>query len=252
MTKIGLTSDQVVELKKSEHETNKFILNSKSSRDIVLDAFNKAWGRLLVNTLLVQTIILALDQIIPSDLIHMYLITFANFTVIIVVFGMLVWRKYYENINKKEIINILKNIEVKVYRDGRLLKTNIDDLVLGDCIDLEPGDKIPADGILLEGTIEVKQYILSGEEDNGKSFLGNDGIVRAFGDNKNFKCFCGTTVVYGTAIMKITKTGKNTSLGEFLQKNDEREDFSYESVMDFTKCFIAAILFICIVEIFII
>ena len=46
-------------------------------------------------------------------------------------------------------------IYCKVYRDGEITEVLIDDVVVGDCVVLQTGDKIPADGILIQGTLQV-------------------------------------------------------------------------------------------------
>ena len=47
----------------------------------------------------------------------------------------------------------------KVYRDGKLKEILVDDVVKGDQILLQSGDKIPVDGIILEGKIKVNQAV---------------------------------------------------------------------------------------------
>lgn len=46
-------------------------------------------------------------------------------------------------------------ITCRVWRNGELVELPIDDLVVGDAVVLETGDKIPADGVLLEGQREA-------------------------------------------------------------------------------------------------
>lgn len=54
-------------------------------------------------------------------------------------------------------------IRCKVYRNGKLLEIPIDDIVVGDSVLVQTGDKIPADGVLVEGTLRVDQSVLNGE-----------------------------------------------------------------------------------------
>ena len=51
----------------------------------------------------------------------------------------------------------------KVYRNGVVEEIAIDDIVVGDYIMLQSGDKIPADGVIADGTIKVDQSVLNGE-----------------------------------------------------------------------------------------
>ena len=54
-------------------------------------------------------------------------------------------------------------INCKAYRDAEIIEILIDDIVIGDCILLQPGDKIPADGVIIEGTLAADQSVLNGE-----------------------------------------------------------------------------------------
>ena len=47
----------------------------------------------------------------------------------------------------------VKKETCKVYRQGKVVELEIDDIVVGDCIILQSGDKIPADGFLVDGFI---------------------------------------------------------------------------------------------------
>ena len=54
-------------------------------------------------------------------------------------------------------------IYCKVYRNGDIIELPINDLVVGDCVLLQSGDKIPADGKLISGNLKVDQSVLNGE-----------------------------------------------------------------------------------------
>ena len=56
----------------------------------------------------------------------------------------------------------------KVYRNGVLSEIRVDDVVVGDLVVLQTGDKIPADGVLLEGSLKVDQAALNGESEEAK------------------------------------------------------------------------------------
>lgn len=116
-------------------------------------------------------------------------------------------------------------ITVKVYRDNQLVEKSINDIVKYDCIFLQAGDKIPADGILIEGSLKVNQAALNGEsEDAEKIVLGDNPIP----DNDDFftklKCFRGSVVTYGSAIMQVTDVGDNTVLGTINTSLNEEDD----------------------------
>ena len=54
-------------------------------------------------------------------------------------------------------------IKCRVRRNGKLEEINIDDVVVGDIVLLQSGDKVPADGVLLEGELLVDESSLNGE-----------------------------------------------------------------------------------------
>ena len=54
-------------------------------------------------------------------------------------------------------------IKCRVRRNGKLVELNIDDVVVGDIVLLTTGDKVPADGVLINGELEVDESSLNGE-----------------------------------------------------------------------------------------
>ena len=52
-------------------------------------------------------------------------------------------------------------IKCKVYRNGEIAEIAINDIVVGDCVLLQSGDKIPADGIIVDGNLSVDQSVLN-------------------------------------------------------------------------------------------
>lgn len=51
----------------------------------------------------------------------------------------------------------------KVIRDGQLVEIHVSEVVVGDTVFLQAGDKIPADGIVIDGELKVDQAALNGE-----------------------------------------------------------------------------------------
>ena len=102
------------------------------------------------------------------------------------------------------------NILVKVYRNNNLQEISINEIVKEDIIKLSLGDIIPADGILIDGYINTNESTLTGEVTDIKK-------------NINSKLFRGTTITYGSGIMKVISVGNNTEYGkiynEILEKN---------------------------------
>ncbi len=118
-------------------------------------------------------------------------------------------------------------ISCKVWRNNDLEEIHIDDIVVGDAVVLEAGDKIPVDGILLEGNLKVDQATLNGESEEAKKIVAPEGFVWAeqidFLD-KN-RLYRGSVVVEGQGIMKAVKVGADSIYGQLTQelKDDERD-----------------------------
>lgn len=92
--------------------------------------------------------------------------------------------------------------EVQVFRDGEIKEVPSSEIVPGDVIKLDMGDKIPADAELLESVdIKIDESILTGE---------SDAVNKEEGD----EAYSGTTIVHGRGEAKVTRTGMDTELGE--------------------------------------
>lgn len=118
-------------------------------------------------------------------------------------------------------------IDCKVIREGKANNIFIDSIVKGDAIILQAGDKVPADGILLEGDIKVDQAVLNGESKEA------DKVVAAadfkWEDKIDFldenRVYRGAVVVEGQAIMQAVNVGDSSVYGKLTQelKDDDRE-----------------------------
>ena len=117
----------------------------------------------------------------------------------------------------------------KVYRDGDVVEASINDLVVGDCVLLQSGEKIPADGVLLEGALSVDQSVLNGEAKEARKSAIPEGYVEKeahmdFLDEH--KLFRGSIVFNGNAVMRITSVGDKSVYGQIaseLQHDDDRD-----------------------------
>ena len=85
---------------------------------------------------------------------------------------------------------------------------NIDEVVVGDVVLLESGDKIPADGVLVNGEITVDESSLNGEAKEQYKYPLN-GIVK---DENNL--YRGTVVYSKRGIMIVTSIGDQTIYGK--------------------------------------
>ena len=106
-------------------------------------------------------------------------------------------------------------IEVKVIRDNKKQVIPIDDVVVKDIILLSSGDKIPADGVVMEGSINVDESALNGETKEVKK--------TSFKDSKVYR---GSIVYNGHAKVKITEVGDNTVYGNISKELQEKSSDS--------------------------
>ena len=97
-------------------------------------------------------------------------------------------------LDKLTLVNVPK---VVAFRDSRKLKLDSEKLVPDDCVELRGGAQIPADCIVLHGTIHVNESMLTGEADE---------IEKNRGDS----LFGGSYVTNGVCYAKITAVGDDT------------------------------------------
>ena len=106
-------------------------------------------------------------------------------------------------------------IKCRVRRNGQIIEINIDEVVVGDVVLLESGDKIPADGVLVNGEITVDESSLNGEAKEQYKYPLN-GIVK---DENNL--YRGTVVYSKRGIMIVTSIGDQTIYGKLASELSE-------------------------------
>ena len=107
--------------------------------------------------------------------------------------------------NAIEALRKLSQPKSKVIRNSELVEILSEEIVLGDCIQVEEGTFIPADGIILQSNdFSVNESILTGES---LSVFKNE-------TSENPQVFQGTIAASGLAICKVTAIGNQTQLGK--------------------------------------
>lgn len=131
--------------------------------------------------------------------------------------------------NALAMLQELTQPRCKVIRNGSEAMVKTDELVPGDCLVIEEGEIVPADGIILKANdFSVNQAVLTGE---------------AFPVSKNEsaddrKVFSGTTVTTGLAFVEVTETGDRSELGKIgsgLQEINQEKTPLEKQVNDFVK-----------------
>lgn len=128
---------------------------------------------------------------------------------------------------RKTKASIKKDL-VKTYRDGVLKEIVIDDIVVGDIIVLQSGDKIPADGLVVDGTIKVDNSALNGESEDCRKVAMTSEIE--FPENITGDTFVdanslfrGAVVTDGECIYKVCKVGTETMMGKMAEEMQAEE-----------------------------
>lgn len=200
-TRQGLRAEQISQLK-LKYGLNKIPEEKPTPRIII---FIKQFKSLMVYILVASALIsLFLDRIVD-----MY-----------VVFGVIVVNAfigYFQENKAEKAVQALKKMiiqKTKVYRSSELIQISAENLVPGDVILLEEGDKIPADARLIESNdFRTVESSLTGES------LPIDKILKplpekiSIGDRKNM-VFLGTFVVAGTAKAIVVSIGSDTIIGK--------------------------------------
>ena len=99
-----------------------------------------------------------------------------------------------------------------------------EDVAVGDILVVKPGERIPLDGVVIEGTSALDTAALTGEsvpsEKDADVVVAEDAPL---GDRTNM-VFSGCSITYGTATAIVTATGMNTEMGKIANLLDNEEE----------------------------
>ncbi len=112
----------------------------------------------------------------------------------------------------------------KVIRNGTIHEIHVSEVVTGDVIYLQAGDKIPADGEIISGSIKVDQSALNGETEEAEKLPNQNSEAYDTKDLLNkFYAYRGTVVCSGEGYMKIIVVGDKTLFGELALEVQEAQ-----------------------------
>lgn len=116
----------------------------------------------------------------------------------------------------------------KVYRTGEIRVIEVDEVVVGDKILLQSGDKISADGILIQGALRVDNSALNGEAEECKKTEADPSVQLAddiTGDTfvDAHSLFRGAVVFDGEGVLDVRKVGLKTMMGKMAEEMQEDE-----------------------------
>ena len=110
-------------------------------------------------------------------------------------------------------------IKVKVRRDGKVLLIDINEVVVGDIILLDSGDRIVADGVLIKGEVSVDESSITGESKE----VYKKPFISGLNPSDNNELLRGSVIYHGVGEMMVTKVGVNTFYGKISLELQEKQ-----------------------------
>ncbi len=181
--KTGLTTEQVLQ-RKEQKLTN--IVDKKNTKTYKAIIFSNLFSFFNLLCLLVAIALISVGAI--GDCLFMFIVL-ANTLI-----GIIQEIKAKKTIEK---ISLVSSPTALVIRDKIENKIPVSDLVLDDIIVLQTGKQICADSIVLEGSVEVNESLLTGESVAVKK-------------NKGDMLYSGSFVVGGKCYARVDRVGNNT------------------------------------------
>lgn len=145
--------------------------------------------------------------------------------IILVIIAVTATIYYIQRFSTERILRSLQKHtlqKVDVWRDGKITSIDTSQLVPGDIISLNEGDKVPADGRLVSSqNVRIDEALLTGE-----SLPITKAVDELVGDKEVYEqtnmVFQGSFLIAGTASVAVTATGNETEFGRLaaLSKDD--------------------------------
>ena len=217
----GLTDDEV--LKSREREGSNVIPDSEPATfwDEFKETFNDPMIRILLAIVVIMLVMFFLGHAEIYEPIG---------TVIAVLIVAFVTAKtaVASDTKYRELKGSTKKETCKVYRNGIITVIEVDDVVVGDKIILQAGDKIPADGILIDGDLRVDNSVLNGEAEECKKFAAaveTEFPEKLTGETfvDGYSLFRGAVVFDGEGILDVRKVGLKTMMGKMAEDMQDEE-----------------------------
>jgi P-type Ca2+ transporter type 2C len=210
-TKSGLDGSQVSE-RKVKYGLNELKETKKKSP---LAIFLGQFENLLVMLLIVAIgISVAVGAIVDASVI----------AVIVIANAVLGFVQEYRAEKAMQALKKLSAPQALVFRDGKEKKIPAKDIVPGDIVVLQEGDRVPAGCRLLEAfSLQVDESALTGESTPVEKQVGVLPEKTALADRKNL-VFMNTVITRGRGTAVVIATGMNTEIGHVAKMIQEVED----------------------------
>lgn len=188
----GLTNEEVVVSRKKYGSNNISVKKQNKLLNLIIESLGDPIIKIMLIALAIRFVLLFKDQNWYETLGMLISILLSSLISSLSEYGS---NKSFERLQSE-----YENIKVRVRRNGKNETINNDDVVVDDIVLLTSGELIPADGILLEGTIGVDESSINGESKEVTKVLGQ-------------RVFKGSVVLSGSASIRIEKVGINTVYG---------------------------------------
>lgn len=224
----GLTDKQVEE-SKSKYGTNE--LSKKEPESVwsmFLNAMKDVCILVLLGALGVKVVLTILGIIVPAlnsgnDALEIISIVMA----IALATGFSTLSEYRNSSRSEALQEEYNKSYAKVMRNGKLISILTSEIVKDDIVLVQAGDKIPVDGLILQGSLKVSQAALNGESrDESKSETDSMEEAESTDYSSKSKVFMGSVVTSGEAYIIATVVGDSSELGKInkaLNDGDEEE-----------------------------
>ncbi len=224
----GLSDSEVSE-SKSKYGTNELAKKETESLwSMFIGAFDDIWIKVLCAALILKVVIAVLGAFVPAlagenDVVEIISIILA----IGLATGFSTLSEYRNTSRSEALQEEYSKTFAKVIRNGKLINILTSEIVKGDVILVQAGDKVPVDGLVFEGNIKVSQAALNGESrDESKTATDTMDEAESTDYSSSSKIFMGSVVTSGEAYMVATVIGDESELGKINKAltNDEEEE----------------------------
>ena len=199
----GLTTKEVIESRK-KYGTNQ--INSKEKNSFI-KLFIETLGDPIIKILLIALAIKTIFLFKDFDWFETIGIVIAIFVASLIS----TISEYGSEAAFERLQEESSKIKCKVKRNNKIEEVNIDDIVVGDLVLLQSGDKIPADGIIVEGKVSVDESSMNGEAREKEKTPSKDNQV-----------YRGCVSYSDNAYMLVKKVGNDTFYGKMANDLQEK------------------------------
>ncbi len=212
----GLTKEEVN--KRLKINTNEITDKGKvSNLKRFLKQFNNA---MIILLLIVGILALVYSFVTKTDYMDAIVILFS-----VLVNSIMGYVQEKKAENSLDALKTYITTKVDVIRSGKGVEILSKELVPGDIMILEAGDKVPADARIIEAiNLQTDESILTGESvplDKNSDVITKDALLH----ERSNMIYSGTNVVNGKVKAVVTETGDNTELGKIAQNlNKEKQE----------------------------